>query len=108
MIEEFTAAGLSEECQQRTNLVTIVHDDGTSEQYAHQVQNGVTVAVGDYVETGELISYSGDVGYSSSPHLHFHVYHHTGFPWVIETMPTVFHSAEGQSLSLVEGSATPR
>lgn len=55
----------------RANLVRILHDDGSMGVYAHLRENGVMVRVGQRVELGELIAYSGNTGYSSGPHLHF-------------------------------------
>lgn len=55
----------------RTNFIRIAHEDGTVASYEHIRQNGATVRVGQRVRTGELIGYSGNVGYSSAPHLHF-------------------------------------
>ena len=56
------------------NFVTIQHDDGTLATYYHLRQHGVVVNVGDRVEKGYHIGYSGNTGYSSGPHLHFAVF----------------------------------
>jgi murein DD-endopeptidase MepM/ murein hydrolase activator NlpD len=57
--------------RQRTNLVTIMHDDGTVALYSHLTTNGNLVAAGDHVEAGALIGLSGDTGNTGGlPHLH--------------------------------------
>ncbi len=51
------------------NLVLIEHADGWQTWYAHF--SYISVAVGDYVEQGEVIGAAGSTGYSTGPHLHF-------------------------------------
>ena len=55
------------------NYIDIRHDDGTVATYHHLRTMGVRVELGQRVETGEFIGFSGDTGYASSPHLHFGV-----------------------------------
>jgi len=57
-----------------SNYVIILHDDGTLATYNHLMKNGVAVNVGDIVQRGSLVGYSGNTGYSSGPHLHFAVF----------------------------------
>lgn len=61
-------------CGQFNNYLLIYHSDGTFAEYTHIKQNGALPQVGDRVEIGELIAYSGNVGWSSGPHLHFVVF----------------------------------
>lgn len=58
---------------ERANLVRIIHDDGTMALYAHLMENGVYVKVGERVGVGQQIAASGNTGFSSGPHLHFAV-----------------------------------
>lgn len=56
------------------NHITIKHDDGTYGKYVHLKQNGVAVKVGDIVQRGDFIGYSGNTGFTNGPHLHFVVF----------------------------------
>lgn len=55
------------------NFVWIMHNDGSIANYVHFKQNGVAVNVGDKVKKGQVIAYSGNTGFSSSPHLHIDI-----------------------------------
>ena len=55
------------------NLVRVRHADGTAAIYAHLGYGGVAVAVGETVEAGQLLGYSGATGDVVEPHLHFAV-----------------------------------
>jgi murein DD-endopeptidase MepM/ murein hydrolase activator NlpD len=48
------------------------HANGLSTLYAHQ--DLISVTPGQKVNTGEIIGYTGNTGYSTGPHLHFTVY----------------------------------
>lgn len=61
-------------CAEYNNYIIIYHDDGTFAEYVHLKKNGSKVKVGEKIETGQLIGYSGKTGYASGPHLHFAVY----------------------------------
>lgn len=66
--------GPTPEFAKHANYVAVLHDDGTTGEYYHLKQNGVTVARGQVIVAGQLIGYSGNTGFSSLPHLHFGVY----------------------------------
>ncbi|SFX22664.1 Murein DD-endopeptidase MepM and murein hydrolase activator NlpD, contain LysM domain [Thermoactinomyces sp. DSM 45891] len=56
------------------NYVVIAHGNNISTLYAHMKRSGITVSVGQSVQKGQLIAYSGNEGRSSGPHLHFEVH----------------------------------
>ena len=55
------------------NIVTIQHEDRSYALYVHVRQGGSFVKVGDRVRRGQRIASSGNVGFSTAPHLHFEV-----------------------------------
>ena len=76
------------------NYIFIQHDDGSEANYWHFKKDGVLVNVGDTVQTGQLIGYSGNTGFSAFPHLHFEVrgYNTAG---KYEQLPTRFYTRQG-------------
>lgn len=52
--------------------VLIRHDNGLTTLYSHL--SVISVGPGEAVETGEVIGYSGNTGYTTGPHLHFAVF----------------------------------
>jgi murein DD-endopeptidase MepM/ murein hydrolase activator NlpD len=55
------------------NFVRVKHGDGTAAIYAHLRRGGVSVVVGEQVEAGQLLGYSGASGEADVPNLHFAV-----------------------------------
>jgi murein DD-endopeptidase MepM/ murein hydrolase activator NlpD len=55
------------------NYIIIYHDDGTFSEYLHLKFSGSAVKVGDRVNAGDIIGYSGNTGLTLGPHLHFMV-----------------------------------
>ena len=92
--ESNTKGGASSKYFRQANSVTIRHSDGTLSSYGHLKFNGVVVNVGDTVQQGQLIAYSGNTGYSALPHLHFSVFRNkaTGGR---EMLPTRFYTRRG-------------
>jgi murein DD-endopeptidase MepM/ murein hydrolase activator NlpD len=90
--------------ENKANYIMIKHPDGTIGEYAHLMYKGVKVKVGDRVQAGELIGYSGNTGFTTGPHLHFFVYkavdgaHRQSFP-------VRFRLRNDQPTMLVEGEA---
>ena len=72
--EGFSGGGISKKYLRKANGVVIKHKDGSYAMYGHLQKNGAAVSLGDTVQAGQLIGYSGSVGYSAFPHLHFTVW----------------------------------
>ena len=65
----------------RTNLITVEHDDGTVALYSHLTLNGVHVTAGQAVMVGDVIGQSGDTGNTGGlPHLHFSLHPCSALP----------------------------
>ncbi len=58
-------------CLYSANKVNVQHADGVISSYSHLDQ--VVVSVGQKVEAGDLLGYSGTTGCSTGPHLHFQI-----------------------------------
>ncbi len=64
--------GATDGDRNRTNLITVEHEDGTVALYSHLTLNGVLVAIGQSLVAGDTIGFSGDTGNTGGlPHLHF-------------------------------------
>jgi murein DD-endopeptidase MepM/ murein hydrolase activator NlpD len=59
---------------EEANHITIKHEDGTYGKYVHLKLNGVAVKIGDIVNRGDFLGYSGNTGFTNGPHLHFVVF----------------------------------
>ena len=84
------------------NYILIRHDDGTLANYAHLQKNGSKVEVGQQVEVGDLIGFSGSTGFSTGPHLHFAVFK-TRDGRLRESIPVRFKTSDISAANLVEG-----
>jgi murein DD-endopeptidase MepM/ murein hydrolase activator NlpD len=91
------------------NFIAIAHEDGTFAFYLHLTNNGVTVELGEYVNQGDVVGYSGDTGMESIPHLHFHVIETNedcfkdGVLSSCSTVPISFKNASPNDKILVQG-----
>jgi murein DD-endopeptidase MepM/ murein hydrolase activator NlpD len=79
--EDGDKGGLDAAYRQFGNNIIINHNDGTRAGYWHLQHNGIVVNVGDSVQQGQLIGYSGNTGYTAFPHLHFIVWKSEAGNW---------------------------
>jgi murein DD-endopeptidase MepM/ murein hydrolase activator NlpD len=86
--------GLKPENLSDGNHIVIQHYDGSTAWYWHFQKDGVAVAVGDTVVTGQYIGLSGNTGYSAFPHLHFEVQGNDGSGKHVQ-LPTRFYTQRG-------------
>lgn len=94
--------GPSRKYEECANVVLIQHSDNTVGIYAHLMQHGAKVKVGDVVKAGDLIALSGNTGFTSGPHLHFSVFKtRSGKERV--SLPVKFQTADGVAMALAEG-----
>lgn len=63
--------GKNKEYLKQANKIMVCHNDGTVAVYAHLRHKGALVDIGDQVYAGEIIGFSGNTGFSTTPHLHF-------------------------------------
>ncbi|MES2332247.1 MAG: M23 family metallopeptidase [Bacteroidota bacterium] len=71
VIKNNTQSCAEEECAKYNNYVMVMHADGTFASYVHIKYDGTKLNPGDSVKKGDVIAYSGNVGWSKGPHLHF-------------------------------------
>jgi len=81
-------------CGRYANFVVVLHEDMTTGEYYHLMHRGASVSVGQQVEPGALIGYSGDTGKSTMPHLHFGVYRASSWGRT-QSLPVRFDTAAG-------------
>jgi murein DD-endopeptidase MepM/ murein hydrolase activator NlpD len=86
----------------KANYVLIQHEDGTVGEYYHLKPAGVAVKAGQTVAEGELIGYSGNTGFSTQPHLHFHVSRPVSGT-EIETLRIYYRTDGSNAQTLVSG-----
>jgi murein DD-endopeptidase MepM/ murein hydrolase activator NlpD len=84
------------------NYVLVQHSDSTLGQYVHLLKGGTTVRIGQQVEAGDLVGYSGNTGHSTGPHLHFSVFKARDGKHR-ETIPVRYKTADNLSATLEEG-----
>lgn len=93
IIDKYKRGCGKEECKKYNNFIIVYHPDGTFAEYTHIQQNGAKVGVGETIIKGQVIALSGNVGWSTGPHLHLTVYkqHMTER----ETLKTRFRTGKG-------------
>lgn len=91
--EDGTRGGLKKKFRSHGNNIVIQHPDGSRAGYWHIQHDGALVNVGDTVQKGQLIAYSGKTGYAFVPHLHFLVWRSGGGQW--QQVATRFQTSTG-------------
>lgn len=100
VIDKWKRGCLKPKCKKFDNHVLLYHPDGTFSIYGHIKKKGSAVKVGQKVKAGQLIAYSGNVGYSSGPHLHLMIFlPRFGKPFSLQTD---FKIENGRSTRLKE------
>ena len=83
------------------NGVLVEHDDGTVGAYVHFTFEGAAVEVDDLVAPGDTVGFSGNTGFSTTPHLHFDV--RDGCPDACRSIPVTFRNTDPNPLGLRAG-----
>ncbi|MGM8363471.1 M23 family metallopeptidase [Flavobacterium sp. ARAG 55.4] len=89
-----------EDCKKYNNEIIIYHPDGTFAEYTHIKKGGSIVNIGSNVKKGDIIGYSGNVGWSTGPHLHLVI-----FLQKLEnrkTLKTKFKTGDGECSEYLE------
>lgn len=90
--EDSDIGGWKKKYRGDANYIIIEHTDSTRSSYRHLLFNGVLVTSGERVLKGQIIGYSGNTGYTFSPHLHFMITKYENGQWV--SIPCRFKSKD--------------
>lgn len=60
-------------CERYSNYIYVLHYDGTVALYKSLMPNCTDKVIGDFINVGERIAYSGFTGQAKAPHLHVEV-----------------------------------
>lgn len=102
LVQNNTESCPREDCRKYNNYITVMHNDGTFANYSHIRYNGSVYKLGDPVKKGVVIAYSGNVGWTSGPHLHFSCFS-AGFE-KMNSIETKFRIEKGdKAVLLTEG-----
>lgn len=102
--ESSEEGGPNEKYEKLTNYVLIRHSDLTIGGYYHLKNDGVLVRIGEKVERGRVIGYSGKTGFTFGPHLHFEVFKAIDGKRN-QSFPIKFRTQQGIICQLIEGKA---
>jgi murein DD-endopeptidase MepM/ murein hydrolase activator NlpD len=72
IIDTFDEGGADRSFIDKCNIVEIQHTDRSTASYVHLAAKSVLVRLNQDVHAREVIAFSGNTGWSSRPHLHFH------------------------------------
>lgn len=100
--KDFSRSGWEAQYMDEANLVRILHPNKTMTVYAHLAPDKILVNLGQHVQKGTLLGYSGNTGFSGGPHLHFSLQANIGKQLV--SLPFMFdgfqsHPEQGQWLN---------
>ncbi len=73
VVDAFRESGTDARLKDRSNLIRVLHTDGSMAVYAHIAHGSARVRTGDAVSAGTPLAAVGSVGWSTAPHLHFSV-----------------------------------
>src|SRR5579883_1919691 len=96
--QDFTEHGVGPAFADKNNFVVVDHGDGTSALYMHLMHMGVKVSVGQHVDTGQLLAYSGNTGWSGGPHTHFMVMKSSPYNYYAQSLPVAFAGVPGDGV----------
>lgn len=85
----------------RAGVVVGVKEDEERE-YVHLRKDGATVNIGDAVAAGDQLGFSGNTGFSSTPHLHFWIFKALD-GYTRASFPIRFKTHEGSPIRLKQG-----
>lgn len=104
VVQVFNQSCPERRCTEYNNYIILYHQDGTFSRYDHLKQNGALVKEGDSVNENQLIGYSGNVGFSNGPHLHFMAY--IQHLMDVESIKTKFKINDGKEVRLLSEKET--
>jgi len=90
VVDKFNKGGNGKKYFKYLNYITIEHKNKELSQYGHLEYRGASVKVGQKVKAKEVIGYTGNTGWTTEPHLHFHVCRYTNDKGGWETMQIRF------------------
>lgn len=95
------------------NSVVIDHGNGNFALYAHMKKGSVTVEVGDFVTSGQVLGLVGNTGNTIAPHLHFHMmsspstFGSNGLPYMIDEFELTGRAPSTEAFLEAEANGTP-
>ena len=100
--------GCDPKMAKEANYVVLEHDGDLETQYLHF--SSVVVKVGERVEEGQLLGYSGNTGWSCGPHLHFKVARRENDGWNNPSLPAMLagHGDPVRGTLVAARSCTPQ
>lgn len=99
VIDVFNKHCPTRDCEKYNNKIIVYHSDGTFAEYTHIKRKSSKVKKGDKIEVGQIIAESGNVGWSTGPHLHLVFYIQTLDGR--KTLETKFKINDGSDLEIL-------